>query len=299
MLKILNCAGADLTARLGGLFCADKQVEGFYLIKRGTAIDPATFTKTALDTLIGEDKAIGMIKFFSAEDNDQEADYATSSTKQRRKTVEGTKGFRFIFDANGCYQNELAKLDGSTAYGIWIVYTDGSAKFGVRRDAKLIGFDVNLFVGLKREQISADVAGSTLEVDITPSGTALWQTSTAVYTATDFDFNQVNPIEGIRVELPILTDGQTSITFKVVNACSGSAVTGLSTVANWKMLRNGVAENITALTEIAGTGQYTATVTALDAAQVIDFDISVNGKPIYILDTSYYGISVRNPKTVA
>ena len=56
MLKIQTCADANLVARLGGMFCNDKQVAGFYLKRKGFSIDPATFDKTALDKLISEDK---------------------------------------------------------------------------------------------------------------------------------------------------------------------------------------------------------------------------------------------------
>jgi len=299
MLKIQTCADSKLIARLGGLFCDEKQVIGFGLLKKGTLIDPSTFDKEALDGIISNDNFIGMVSFDSVENNDQEADYSTSSTKVRIKTVEGVKGFRFVMSKGSCYQNELAKLDGSRNYEFIPIFINGTALFAKTKSGMLKGFDANIFVGLKMLQIGADVAGSTLDIDLLPSGMAYWQSSSVTVESEEFSFNEINPVEGIKVELPVLLAESTSTTVKLVNSCSGAPITGLTSVSSWKMVRNGVEEPITAIAEVAGTGEYKFTHASIANGQTIDFVISVVGNSVYSLDTNYYAISQSNPKVVA
>ena len=52
MLTQVKCNVSELTARLGGFFCDDERIVKLNLYKRGVRRDPATFDKTALDTLI-------------------------------------------------------------------------------------------------------------------------------------------------------------------------------------------------------------------------------------------------------
>ena len=110
MLEKNKCNSVVSTARLGGLFCDEKPIVGFMLKKKGYSIDPASFDKDALDLLIQEDKMIGMISYFSVENNDEDAAFATSGTGNRSKTREGIKRWTFMFDKGACFQNEFLRV---------------------------------------------------------------------------------------------------------------------------------------------------------------------------------------------
>lgn len=286
-MKELKCSITQLIPRLGGLFCAEKELIGFFLKRKGSNINPETFGKTALDTLIKEDKLIGMLGFFSVENNDQESDYATSVTKERRKTIHGTKGFRFVFDKNACFQNQLNKLDGSDNYEFIPVFKGGSSLWAKNRDGSIKGFDCKLFVGIKQLQVSADVAGSTLEVDITPRGMASWQDSAVMYQNDEFGFDEITPVAGLDLEMPILAVGQTTTTIRITELCADAVVSGLTKAANWSIERNGVLESVTGtVTEV--NGNYTFTHTAYAANDKIRFMTNVAGYPVYVFDNNYY-----------
>lgn len=286
-MRKLKCSITQLIPRLGGLFCAEKELIGFYLKRKGFNIDPEEFAKTDLDTLIKEDKLIGMLGFFSVENNDQDSDYATSVTKERRKTIQGTKGFRFVFDKGSCFQNELNKLDGSENYEFIPVFKGGAALFAQNKDGSIKGFDSRLFIGIKQLQVSADVAGSTLEVDITPRGMAAWQDSAVMYENNEFGFDEIAPVAGLDIQVPVLVAAATTTTVRITELCADSVVSGLTTAANWKMERNGVLEAVAGtVTEV--NGNYTFTHAAFVAADKIRFLTYVTGYPVYVMDTSYY-----------
>lgn len=296
-MKQVLCNTTELIPRLGGLFCAEKLLVGFILKRKGFSIDPDAFIKSELDNLIKQDKLVGTVKFFTVENNNQEADYATSVRKERRKTISGTKGYRFTFDKGSCFQNEIDKLDGSQNYEFIPVFEDGSALFAVLQDGKIKGFDCNLFTGIREVQTTADVAGSILEVDIVPDAMYYWQKSSALYKSDDFSFSEIMPVAGLNIKLPILVAAATSTTAKVTNLCSDAVVSGLTTLTNWKLERNGVLEPFTgSITEV--NGNYTFTHAALVAGDKIRIMTQVSGYPVYVLDTSYYA-GVSNMVTVA
>ncbi|WP_027380833.1 hypothetical protein [Chryseobacterium daeguense] len=286
MLKVQNCNISELIPRLGGMFCGEKLLVGFLLKLRGTLIDPATFTKTALDQLIREDKLIGMLEFYNVENNDQEPDTQTSVRKEVIETIPGTKGYNFTFNKGNCFQNELQKLHGSDSYEFIPVFDDGSALFAQTKDGKLKGFDCRLFVGIKQLQTSADVAGSILRVYITPNAMSYWQGASGTFESDEFSFKEITPVAGLRIELGALAAAQTTTTAKITNLCSDTIVSGLTTPANWKMSRNGALEAVTAVAE--SNGNYTFTHAALVAGQEISFQTMVSGYPVYVLDTSYF-----------
>lgn len=286
MLTIQNCASSNIP-RLGGLLCGEKLMIGFYLKKRGFLIDPETFDKAALDQLIQEDKLIGMIEFFSVEDADQDAGTATSSRNEVIQTMPGTKGYTFTFNNGSCYQNQLQLLNGRKDYEFIPVFEDGSALFAVTKDGQLKGFDCNLYTGVKQYQISSDVAGSTLMVYITPNAMKFWQGNAYTYESDDFSFDEITPVAGLNIKLPVLVSGATSTTVTITHLCSGATVSGLTTASNWKLERNGVLEAITGtVTEVAGV--YTFNHSALVAGDKIRILTSVLGYPVYALDTNYY-----------
>ncbi|ALR29766.1 hypothetical protein ATE47_04175 [Chryseobacterium sp. IHB B 17019] len=287
MLTKLNCNTAEMTPRLGDLFCGEKQIVGFILKKRGFTIDPATFDKEALDLLYKEDKIIGMIEFFTVEDNDQDAGTATSSRNEMIETMPGTKGYNFIFNNGSCFQNQIQLLHGSKSYEFIPVFDDGSALWAETADGRIKGFDANLFTGVKKYQTSADVAGSTLRVYITPSAMSYWQGAAYNYIGSDFRFNELTPTTGLTITVPILTAAATTTAVSIKTLCSGAPVAGLTTVANWKMRRNDVLEAVTAVVN-SGNENYTFTHAALVAGDEISFEINVTGYPVYVLDTNYY-----------
>lgn len=286
-MKKLSCLLSEFIPRIGGSYCPSKPLVRFILKRKGFSIDPLTFDKEALNLLIAQDKIVGPFDFFSVEDNDQEADFATSVNKTRTQTIPGTKGFRFMFNKGNCFQNEINKLDNSSNYEFVPIFQDGGALWAVNSDGTVKGFDANLFVMVFKVQTSADVAGSTLEIDITPKGMGAWQGGSGMYEGVEFGFDEINPVAGLNIELPILTAGATTTTVKITELCADSAVSGLTSIANWKMERNGVLENVTGtITEV--NGKYTFTHGALVANDKVRFMTMSAGYPVYVLDTNYY-----------
>lgn len=288
MLHKVYCSVAELVARLGGTFCGEKLVTGFALIKRGTELNPETFAKSQLDQLIKEDKFIGKISFYNVEDNDQDADYNTSVRKERSKTMPGTKGYRFTFDKGNAFQNELAKLDNSSHYAFVPIFEDGSALFAVKKNGMLTGFDCKLFVGTKKLQLTADVAGSTLEVDITPDAMIYWQKSSSVYESDEFSFNELEPIAKITIEAPVLVNGATTTKVQVTQAFSGADITGLTNKDDWKLEEDGVLKPITKVDYDASAQEYTLTHVALTNGKHVRFITSNNGLRVINVDTNFY-----------
>jgi hypothetical protein len=74
---------------------------------------------------------------------------------------------------------------------------------------------------------------------------------------------------------------------RVTTACSNAEVSGLTTVANWKMVVDGVKTAITAVSAY-DNGTYTITHQSLVAGQKIQFVLDDAGYPVYVLDTNYY-----------
>lgn len=298
MLRQNTCNVSLMTPKLGGLFCDEKAVVGFLLKRRGFEIDPATFNKTALDTLVQEEKLIGSISFFNAEDNDEEASYSTSITGERTKIRDGIKRYRFMFDKGSCFQNELNKLDNSSDWEFIPVFEDGKALFAVKKDGKLIGFDAKLFTGTRKLKLTDEMAGPSLEVEIQRTGMTYWQNSSGVYESDEFGFNELSPVAGLNIAFGVLTAGATTTVVTVTNLCSDSVVTGLTTATAWKMSRNGALENVSAVSFNTGTKKYTLTHTALVANNKVSFLTSENGKNVVAVDTNYYS-GVSDTKTVA
>ena len=298
MLLQNTCNVSLMTPKLGGLFCDEKAVVGFLLKRRGFEIDPATFNKTALDTLVQEEKLIGSISFFNAEDNDEEASYSTSITGERTKIRDGIKRYRFMFDKGSCFQNELNKLDNSSDWEFIPVFEDGKALFAVKKDGKLIGFDAKLFTGTRKLKLTDEMAGPSLEVEIQRTGMTYWQNSSGVYESEEFEFNEISPVAGLNITFGVLTAGATTTVVSVTNLCSDSVVTGLATANNWKMSRNGKLETVSAVSFDTVTQKYTLTHTALVANDKVSFLTSENGINVVAVDTNYYS-GVSDTKTVA
>ena len=298
MLLQNTCKVSLMTPKLGGLFCDEKAVVGFLLKRRGVEIDPATVDKEALDELVKEEKLIGSISFFNAEDNDEDASYSTSITGERTKIRDGIKRYRFMFDKGSCFQNELNKLDNSSDWEFIPVFEDGKALFAVKKDGKLIGFDAKLFTGTRKLKLTDQMAGPSLEVEIQRTGMTYWQNSSGVYESDEFGFNEISPVAGLNITFGVLTEGETTTVVSVTNLCSDSVVTGLTTATAWKMNRNGALETVSAVSFDSVTQKYTLTHTALVANDKVSFLTSENGINVVAVDTNYYS-GVSDTKTVA
>ncbi|SHF18604.1 hypothetical protein [Chryseobacterium vrystaatense] len=287
MLTIKKCNVAGLLARLGGIFCDEGMVTGLIFVDRRVRFDPATFTKTILDDFIQQDMIIGTVEIDAAEDADVDPSYTDLANGKSIKNTDGVKKWNVTFYKNSCFQNEIQKLDKSERYAIFLVYQDGSVIGQQMKDGTIKGFDVRLFTGIKKVKTAAEGGGSTLRIDLTPSAMKYWQGQSVVFEADDVAFDELNPITGISVDInaPLVA---AAVTTKVTisNKCADSAVSGLTTPANWKMRRNGVLEAVTAITELNGV--YTFTHAALLANDKISFEINQAGYPVYVLDTDYY-----------
>lgn len=201
-----------------------------------------------------------------------------------------------MFDKGACFQNELQKLDNSSNYEFIPVLEDGKAQFAVQRDGTLIGFDAKLFTGVRQIRLNDEMAGATLEVEIQRTGMTYWQNSSAVFMSLGFGFNEITPVAGLNIELPILVAAAATTVASVSNLCSDSEIVGLIDPLNWKMSRNGVLEAITTLSYDTVSRKYTFTHSALVAGDKIAFLTSKDGYNTYG-DTNYYA-GTSNVKTV-
>ncbi len=296
MLELVKCNIADMIARLGGLFCNDKQVLGMILITRDVQFDPATFTKTAFDEVVQKDKVIGTIKIQGGEDANVDASFTDLQSGERIQNNQGLKRWNFTFYKGGRWQNELQKLNESENYAVIFVFDDDSILVQQLKNGKVKGFDVNLFVGIRNVKFGAEGGGTTLMVDLTKAAMSYWQGSSAIYKSSEIDFMEIQPIAELSLKVPVLTAGQTTTVIEITEAGGNTPVPGLTTAANWKLVRNGAKENITTLTGQNGT--YTFTHAALTAGQEVYFMTEVAGYPIYVLAQGYF-VGKSTPKTVA
>lgn len=296
MLTLKKCAIAAAVAYLGGIQCDEKQVTGFILMDRTVRIDPATFDKTVLDGLIAQNKVIGTVKDFNAEDADVDPGFTDMQSGDRNQNTLGVKRWNMTFFKSSCFQNEIQKLNRSERYGIVLVFDDGSFLAQRLKDDTAKAFNVKLFTGVKKVKTGAEGGGSSLMIDIVSSAMAAWQGSSAIYESNEIDFTELNPVAALDLKLPILVAGATTTKITITNKCADSVVGGLVTPGNWKMRRNGVLEAVTAVSEVAG--EYTFTHAALVAGNKISFESQVAGYPVITLDTNYY-VGKSMEKTVA
>lgn len=295
MLKLVKCDIAGMVARLGGLFCDEKQVLGMILVDRSVTFDPATLTKTIFDTSVQQDAVIGTIRFQTVEDADADPSFTDLPTGERIQNNRGLKRWTATFYKGGRWQNEISKLNKSERYAAIFVYDDGSILVQQLKNGMIKGFNVKLFNGIRKIRTAAEGGGSTLMIDLDPSAMAAWQSSSANYVSDDIDFLELQAVSEVSIEVPVLTAGATSTTVKITQAGSDAPMIGLTDKAKWKMYRNGVPEEVTALTNVAGS--YTFTHAALVANDEISFRTEVTGYPIYILGNGYF-IGKSTPKKV-
>lgn len=299
MLKRINCAAADLLPLLGGVHCKAGLMIGFALVRRDVSIDPATFNKEKLDELIADGKFIGTLKYYNAENNNQEAQFATSTLGERTKNIDGIKGWTFIFDKGNCFQNELNKVDGSDVWAIIPILQGGKAVFRIKNDGKLSGFDAKLFNNIFDLPLTADVTGAGLQIDLTYSATQQWQSKSVVFESTDFDFEEVTPIAGVNISIEsVLTASDTTIGVKVTGMCSGADIIGLLSADNWGIEVDGVISVPTTVAYSTTTKTYTLTVSALVAGKNVRLLLTKDGQDVYVLDSVYYAGS-SNTEIVA
>lgn len=285
MLTLVKCSVGKLTARLGGIFCDDKQIVGFNLYKRGVKRE-AGFSKDHLDQLVSQDKFIGFVGFFSAEPNNEDPSFTTSALGDRYQTTPGAVRWTFSFGKGTCFHKQLYKLNASEDYEITFVDSLGRELVKVNKDGTFSGFKVKLFVGNRNIKLGAEDLTSTLMVDLLAEEIENWNLNAQFIESDDIDFKEINPIAELSIEVPNLVAGQTTTTILVTNACSDAQVTGLNTLTNWKIERNGVLEAPTAITSL--NGSYTFTHTAFNANDKIRFLTNVSGYPVYPLDFNYY-----------
>lgn len=287
MLTQVKCNVSELTARLGGFFCDEERIVKLNLYKRGVRRDPATFDKTALDTLISQDKFIGALEFFSEEDNYGDPSYTESAAGDRYKNNDGSVRFTFNFMRKGnCFHNQMYRLDRSENYSITFVTESGKELCKLTKEGKYAGFDCNLFVDNKKLKFGAEGGGSTLMVDILSYELKDWNSKAILVEASDFDFKEINPITELNIEVLNLNASSSTSVVKVTTACSNAEVAGLTTAANWKMVVNGTKIAITSISALNGT--YTITRGTLTTGQKVKFVLDVAGYPVYVLDTNYY-----------
>ena len=288
MLIANYCPQSDMMPLLGGRFCGTKRMVGFLLLAAGTTIED-TFAKTDYDALVASGSVIGFIRPDGLEDNNEDPGFSTSNTGVRNQTSEGRKGWRFMFYKSSCFQNELNKLNQSEAWDFAPVLEDGSIVLRRTKSGAYAGFGAKMFVGIYNLPImGGDETGSVLEVDLV-SSLAYWQNDGHVLTSDEFDFNEINPVAGLNIEVPALVAAATTTTVTITNLCSDAYVVGLTDVANWMMERNGVLEAVSGtIAYDANNKTYTFTHAALVTGNKIAFLTMKNGDPIYVKDTNYY-----------
>ncbi|WP_294267769.1 hypothetical protein [uncultured Chryseobacterium sp.] len=286
MLKLVKCGLAGLTARLGGIFCAEKRVIGMVLMERSIRLDPVLLTKTAFNEFVQQDRVIGTIKFHNVENAKVDRTFTTLTNHKDIPATAGLQKWTATFYKGGRYQNQLNKLDGSERYAAVFVYEDGTILVKQLKDGTVKGFDVTLYNGLKDIQIAADAVGATLMIHLEPYEMKAWQGSAAEYASDDIDFAEMEPIAEVDMVVPVLSAGATSTVIKITQGGTDAPMIGLDNKLNWKMYRNGVAEGITNLTQVGEN--YTFTHAALVANDSIVFKTEMAGYPIYVLGSGYY-----------
>lgn len=295
MFTLVKCDLSALTARLGGIWCAEKRVTGMILLDRSIRIDPATFTSADLDELIQQDLVIGTIKLQKVEDANTDRTFTDLTAGKRIPATLGLKKWVATFYKGGRWQNEMDKLDNSERYSVVFVFEDGSILVKQLKDGTFKGYDLTLFTGIKNLFTGDEAAGSTLMMDLEPYEMKAWQSASAEYMPDDIDFNELAPIEEVSLIVPVLTAGATSTVIDIERAGASSPAIGLTDKLKWKMYRNGVAEVITNLSSVAG--KYTFTHAALVAGDKITFQTESAGYPIYPIGSSYF-IGASDEKTV-
>lgn len=286
MFTAIKCNTATAMALLGGKKCDIGKMMGFALWEEGTIINPA-FGKSNLDTIIQEGRFIGAIMPDTSENNDTDQTFSETILKVRTQQDPGRKGFAFNFKQPPCYHNELMKLNGSTNWQITPILDNGAIYGWMDNDGNIRPFDAKIFVGLYKLPImGVEDSGTRVEVDLMPKGLKNWQNKGFAAENSEIDFTEVNPVAGINITLPILTAGQTTTSVKVSNICSDASIKGLTDPASWKIERNGVLENVTAVS-VTAEG-YTFTHAAYKAGDKIRFVTDKNGMKVIALDTNYY-----------
>lgn len=288
MLKRQLCASALLLPLLGGLFCGTKMMVGFALLQRGVEINPTNFGKDQLDELVASGQFIGTLKYYNGENNNQEAQMATSTRGERSKRIEGIKGWTFVFDKSNCFQNELNKLDGSDWYSVIPILEDGSGVFNVKSNGKLTGFDAKMFVGIYDIPLTADVTGANVQVDLTPEGTARWQSSADVFMPDEFRFDEITPIAGLKIELDPILAGYDVITATVSGLCAGQKIRNLTAPNKWRVSVDGTFVTPTTVGYDGAVEKYAFKISNVSAGSQIFVQTFENGSNIYSLDSNYY-----------
>lgn len=282
------CPQTDMLPLLGGKFCGTKRMVGFMLFASGTTF-AEDFDKEALDALVATGDVVGFLKPNTIEDNNSDPTYAESNVGDRSQTLAGRKGWRFVFVKSSCFQNELNKLNQSENWDFAPVLEDGSIVLRKTKAGTYAGFAAKTFVGLYNLPImGGEDTGSVLEVDLLGSLNQ-WQNDAHILSATDFDFNEVNPIAGLNIypTAPLTTTVVSTV--KVKNLCSDVDVVGLTDISNWMIERNGVLEAPSGtITYDANNKTYSFSHTIFVVGDKISFVIMKNGVPIYVKDTSYY-----------
>lgn len=287
MLIANYCPQSEMMPFLGGKFCGTKRMIGFILFEAGTKFS-ATLTKVGFDTLVQEGKVLGFIRPDGLEDNNEDPNYNTSNMGVRSQTSEGRKGWKFLFKKSNCFQNELNKLNQSEEWDFAPVLEDGSIVLWQTKSGDYRAFASKCFVGIYNLPImGGDETGSSLEVDLVGSLNN-WQNDGVVVSSNEFDFNEFNPVAGLRIEVPALVAGATTTTVKVTNLCSDAAIVGLTEPDSWKIDTDGVLAAPTGIAYNQATQNYTFTHPVLVAGKKMTFLTSENGNPIIVKDTSYY-----------
>lgn len=287
MLIANYCPTTEMMPLLGGKFCGTKRMSGFFLFERGVSFAPS-FTKEDLDELVQQGKAVGFISPDSLADNNADATFSETNTLVRNQTKSGRKGWTFSFYKSNCFQNELNKLNNSENWAIAPVLEDGSIVLWKSKNGNFFPFNAKTFVSIYNQPIlGGEDAGSTIEIDLVGS-LDQWQNNGQTVAATDFEWNEVNPVAGLNIEVPVLVASATTTVVTIKNLCSSATVSGLTTPAKWKMYRNGVSESVSAVAENVANQTYTFTHAALVAADKIYFSTEEDGLPIYVLDSAYY-----------
>jgi hypothetical protein len=295
MLYEVKCGLSDLIARLGGMFCDGKQIVGFNLYTRDVKRDMATFNKTALDEIIQQDKFIGCVKFFTAENAYEDPTFATSAMGDRYKQTPGSVRWKFTFMKGVRFHNEMSELDGSSSYSIAFVDIDGKEYAKKNLDGTISGFKINIFTDNLRIRTAAEGQGSNMWVDILAEEIEAWNKQSVVIGSSEFKFTDIEPIEEVELKVPVLTAGATTTVIEITRAGSDAQMVGLTDKDNWEIVSDEVEGPITALTSVAG--KYTFTHAALVTNKTVYFKTNMDGYPIYVLDTGYY-VGKSTPKKV-
>lgn len=281
MSKLENCGGSE--ANTGKLGCL--QVFGtpmsVILTKNGFVIPKETeLTIAYLETNVQNGNLIPVMEASSFEDVSAEDTYSTNSAGVERLNLKGLPKYKFMFEEGHEFYRQMSKLTSFKSKGAILIDDDGRWLFAKNSDGDFLGMTLGQVTAEMRK---AKVQGGDSEMKALTLqflDRQQWDFDYGIVERNEIGYgtSEVPTINGALLtfgEIPSSTE--TEVKVKVVLASDGSSqVEGLAET-DFVVTSGGASQVPSAISETAA-GEYTLTVTALSAGELLVdlFDSSEN-----------------------